>query len=457
MALFKIFRGTSDKLPQTITDGYAYFTTDDNNFYIDAQIDGKLTRTCINPNSNWLAEGQGKDVIRNKPEGMTIAEARSGISQAPKLITPHLLKLLLDQKVSQIDIPPELIYPSNIKPLMDGTAAAGESMKYARGDHVHPSDTSRAPIKSPNFKGVPTAPTATAGSNTSQIATTAFVSTALAAILSDLTTYTLNRDDDNIILVGSDGSKSFVKDNQNILWFNTFSDFPATGKMDRFYIDKSLSFIYYWDGNEYKNISSSIVLGETAFTAYRGDRGKIAYNHSQLRSGNPHNVTKEDLGLENVDNIADKDKQVKYAETAGTVNGLAVESAVPPRAQFTDTTYHLLQDEQDENLLYLRDSNGFSDMVRIPTVAGADAITVQLDSSAGNIFISRGVSTVLTCNVYKGNENITDQIETFKWTKKDQFGEVDQTWTRITTDNFITITQNDVSYKAIFMCEVTIQ
>lgn len=36
-------------------------------------------------------------------------------------------------------------------PLIDGTAAVGTSTRYARGDHVHPTDTSRAPLVSPSF------------------------------------------------------------------------------------------------------------------------------------------------------------------------------------------------------------------------------------------------------------------------------------------------------------------
>lgn len=36
--------------------------------------------------------------------------------------------------------------PASASPLMDGTAAVGSSGKYAREDHVHPSDTSRVPI-----------------------------------------------------------------------------------------------------------------------------------------------------------------------------------------------------------------------------------------------------------------------------------------------------------------------
>lgn len=35
------------------------------------------------------------------------------------------------------------ISPSDTSPVMDGTAAAGSSTAYARGDHVHPSDTTR--------------------------------------------------------------------------------------------------------------------------------------------------------------------------------------------------------------------------------------------------------------------------------------------------------------------------
>lgn len=60
-------------------------------------------------------------------------------------------------------------------PGMDGTAAVGSSTRFARADHVHPTDTSRAPLASPALTGTPTAPTPANGTNTTQIATTAFV------------------------------------------------------------------------------------------------------------------------------------------------------------------------------------------------------------------------------------------------------------------------------------------
>jgi hypothetical protein len=41
-------------------------------------------------------------------------------------------------------------------PLSDGTAAAGTSLRYARADHVHPTDTTLAPKSNPTFTGTVT-------------------------------------------------------------------------------------------------------------------------------------------------------------------------------------------------------------------------------------------------------------------------------------------------------------
>lgn len=86
-------------------------------------------------------------------------------------------------------------------PLGDGTAAVGTSVQYARQDHVHPSDTSRAPLASPGFTGIPTAPTATLGTNTTQLATTAFV---LANVGSGAGVTSFNTRTGAITLTGAD-------------------------------------------------------------------------------------------------------------------------------------------------------------------------------------------------------------------------------------------------------------
>jgi hypothetical protein len=71
-------------------------------------------------------------------------------------------------------------FPSGTIPIMDGTAATGVETLYSRGDHVHPTDSSRAPIASPTFTGDPKAPTPSPGDNDTSIATTAFVTAAVA-------------------------------------------------------------------------------------------------------------------------------------------------------------------------------------------------------------------------------------------------------------------------------------
>lgn len=70
--------------------------------------------------------------------------------------------------------------PSNSTPLVDaGAGAVGASLLYARQDHVHPTDTSRAPLASPALTGFPTAPTQPFNDNSQNIATTAFVQSSI--------------------------------------------------------------------------------------------------------------------------------------------------------------------------------------------------------------------------------------------------------------------------------------
>ena len=68
---------------------------------------------------------------------------------------------------------------ANIK--MDGAQSVGVLNTVARGDHVHPTDTSRAPLASPALTGTPTVPTAVVGANTAQIANMAAVRNEFAA------------------------------------------------------------------------------------------------------------------------------------------------------------------------------------------------------------------------------------------------------------------------------------
>lgn len=67
--------------------------------------------------------------------------------------------------------------------------------------------------------------------------------------------------------------------------------------------------------------SGGLTLGETSSTAYRGDRGKAAYDHSQT-TGNPHGTTAADVGLGNVPNVTTNDQEPTFTE-ASTRNNIA--------------------------------------------------------------------------------------------------------------------------------------
>lgn len=97
---------------------------------------------------------------------------------------------------------------------------------------------------------------------------------------------------------------SYVDD---VLEYNSKSNFPKSGETGKIYVDISTNLTYRWGGSAYVEISPSLALGETSGTAYRGDYGAIAYAHSQKRSGNPHGVTKSDIGLGNVENKSSAD------------------------------------------------------------------------------------------------------------------------------------------------------
>ena len=71
---------------------------------------------------------------------------------------------------------------------------------------------------------------------------------------------------------------SFVDD---VLEYTAKANFPATGESGKIYVDLTTNIVYRWSGSAYVEISSSLALGTTSSTAYRGDYGNVAYTHSQ--------------------------------------------------------------------------------------------------------------------------------------------------------------------------------
>ena len=88
------------------------------------------------------------------------------------------------------------------------------------------------------------------------------------------------------------------------------------GESGKIYIDLPTNKTYRWTGSVYGVISETIALGETSSTAYRGDRGKIAYDHSQSAHA-PSNAQ------------ANVIETIKVNGTALTPNSKAVDITIP--------------------------------------------------------------------------------------------------------------------------------
>jgi hypothetical protein len=72
---------------------------------------------------------------------------------------------------------------------------------------------------------------------------------------------------------------SFVDD---VVEVASYANLPTTGEAGKIYVTLDTNKTYRWGGSSYVEISASLALGETSTTAYRGDRGKTAYDHSQI-------------------------------------------------------------------------------------------------------------------------------------------------------------------------------
>ena len=114
------------------------------------------------------------------------------------------------------------------------------------------------------------------------------------------------------------GSTYYVEDEKKIYTAisETELDEGATPDKGVIYSNRETNIIYRWDGAELVEIGNPVHLGEVAGTAYPGDKGKATTDKVNAHVAdfeNPHQVTKEQIGLGNVDNTSDADKPISSA------------------------------------------------------------------------------------------------------------------------------------------------
>ncbi len=188
---------------------------------------------------------------------------------------------------------------------------------------------------------------------------------------------------------------SFVDDVVEVV---DFASLPVTWESGKIYIATDTNITYRRSWTSYVEISSSLALWETSSTAYRWDRGKIAYDHSQLTSWNPHNVTKTDVWLSNVDNTSDLNKPISTA----TQTALNWKASTTHTHNISDTTWlQTALDWKISNITWY--VNAWTNITRTGSGTISDPyVFSSTSSSVGDVSCSLTKTTAqtLTSNVW---------------------------------------------------------
>lgn len=153
-----------------------------------------------------------------------------------------------------------------------------------------------------------------------------FASTGSKAIL-ETYTFTSNTQNTNIPINIIQGDGTYVTDGDldtgdDVLEFTNLAGFPVTGDAGKIYVDKSENLIYRWSNTSYVQLAANAVTtvaGKTGdvtldISDVSGLQTKVDSYDAHIADVDIHflasDVTKADVGLDQVDNTADADKLV---------------------------------------------------------------------------------------------------------------------------------------------------
>lgn len=85
--------------------------------------------------------------------------------------------------------------------------------------------------------------------------------------------------------------EGYVSDDLKKFYKDSAKSSEYTGETGKIYVDMNNNKTYRWSGSTYVVISETLALGTTASTAFAGDKGLVAYNHSQAAHA-PSNAEK---------------------------------------------------------------------------------------------------------------------------------------------------------------------
>lgn len=140
-----------------------------------------------------------------------------------------------------------------------------------------------------------------------------------------------------------------------------------TAESGKIYVDltNDRNITYRWSGTTYVEISKSLALGETSSTAYRGDRGKIAYEHSQVAHARA-DATKTEKSTTN-GNI----------KINGTETVVYTHPATHPATMITEDSNHRFVTDAEKEAFGASSVYWASTDETSPTTAPVDALFIQ--------------------------------------------------------------------------------
>lgn len=241
------------------------------NTAVQRDANGNITGVGITASSGFVGNGsQITSLDMNNAASGTLDVARGGTgtttstgtgsvvkSASPTFTgTPLSTTASADTNTTQIATTAFVIgQASSTAPLMDGVAAVGTSLRYARDNHVHPSDTTK-------------------------------VNTSLLGVANGVATL------DSAGKVPTSQLPAYVDD---VLEYANLASFPATGETGKIYVALDTNKTYRWSGSTYIYITSGAV------DSVAGKTGVVT-------------LVKGDVGLGNVDNTSDVNKPVSTAQ-----------------------------------------------------------------------------------------------------------------------------------------------
>jgi len=156
--------------------------------------------------------------------------------------------------------------------------------------------------------------------------------------------------------------------------------------------------------------TSNLALGETSSTAYRGDRGKTSYDHSQLTASNPHGTTYAQLAsipaaLDAIDGLTPAADRIPYYTGANS-------ASLAPLSAFGRS----LIDDADQATARATLGAAKDNRIMVQDFAAISATTTNtiLNSIALASFCGSGRSVKLSYS-FIANDPLTQPIITLKY------------------------------------------